>query len=101
MKSTIFGLIVALAAQEVSAHATFQDLWINSVDKIGSLSLFEQKMKADIVYTGTCVRLPPSNSPVTDVTSMNISCNVGSASGVSGKCSVNAGGTVTIEMHQV
>lgn len=35
----------------VSAHATFQELWINGVDQ-GS----------------ACVRLPASNSPVTSVT---------------------------------
>lgn len=34
MKSTIFALVAALGAQEVAAHATFQDLWINGVDQI-------------------------------------------------------------------
>lgn len=35
-----------------SAHATFQEMWVNGVD-MGS----------------ACVRLPASNNPVTDVTS--------------------------------
>ena len=36
----------------IAAHATFQEMWVNGVDQ-GSY----------------CVRLPQSNSPVTDVTS--------------------------------
>ena len=47
-KTAIFASVVA----SVAAHATFQELWINGVDQ-GSW----------------CVRLPQSNSPVTDVTS--------------------------------
>jgi hypothetical protein len=35
MKSTtIISLIAALAAQQVTGHATFQDLWVNGVDEI-------------------------------------------------------------------
>jgi len=71
------------AASTASAHATFQQLWVNGVDK-----------------AGTCVRTPLSNSPVTSVTSNDIRCNVGGTTGVSGVCSVPAGGTVTVEMHQ-
>ena len=48
LKTAIFASVVA----SVAAHATFQELWINGVDQ-GSW----------------CVRLPQSNSPVTDVTS--------------------------------
>ncbi|KAF7904222.1 hypothetical protein EAF00_001556 [Botryotinia globosa] len=65
------------------SHATFQELWINGVDQVGS-----------------CVRLPPTNSPVTDLTSTDLRCNVGGTVGVSGVCSVAAGGNVTVEMHQ-
>jgi lytic cellulose monooxygenase (C1-hydroxylating) len=83
MKSTFFALVAAFAAQKAAAHATFQDLWINGVDQ-GS----------------TCVRLPPSNNPVTSVSSTDIRCNVGGTQGVSGKCAVKAGDTVTVEMHQ-
>ncbi|EPS44424.1 hypothetical protein H072_1624 [Dactylellina haptotyla CBS 200.50] len=44
--------------------------------------------------------MPPSNNPVTDPSLTNIRCNVGGTSGISSKCSVKAGDTVTIEMHQ-
>jgi cellulase len=72
-----------------TAHATFQELWVNGVDQ-----------------GGYCVRLPQSNSPVTDVTSTvtfplphavadrvslrvkDLTCNV-SPSAAYGKCSVN------------
>lgn len=43
---------VASLVASVTAHATFQEMWVNGVDQ-GSF----------------CVRLPQSNSPVTDVTS--------------------------------
>ncbi|KAI0123186.1 glycoside hydrolase family 61 protein [Xylariales sp. AK1849] len=82
MKSITFAFLAALLGQEAAGHATFQDLWINGVD-----------------YVGQCVRQPPSNSPVTDVTSTDIRCNAGT-SAVSYKCKVAAGDTVTIEIHQ-
>lgn len=106
MKSTavIAGLLAA--ASSVSAHSTFQQLWVNGVDQ-----------------AGTCVRVPPSNSPVTSVSSavsfisyttfffsrvnshsyspqQDIRCGAGGARGVPGVCTVAAGGTVTVEMHQ-
>ena len=48
VKFAVAASLVACAA----AHATFQELWINGVDQGSS-----------------CVRLPQSNSPVTDITS--------------------------------
>ncbi|KAJ3742536.1 glycosyl hydrolase family 61-domain-containing protein [Lentinula detonsa] len=65
-----------------SAHATFQDLWINGVDAGSS-----------------CVRLPLSNNPVTDVTSDDLTCNV-TPTPSSGVCPVMPGDQVTVEMHQ-
>ncbi|KAK0496018.1 glycosyl hydrolase family 61-domain-containing protein [Armillaria luteobubalina] len=59
-----------------AAHATWQEFWIGDVDAGSS-----------------CVRLPVSNSPVTDVTSDDIACNAG-ATASAGVCSV------TVEMHQ-
>jgi cellulase len=44
--------------------------------------------------------MPLSNSPVTNVGSRDMICNAGTRP-VSGKCPVKAGGTVTVEMHQV
>ncbi|KAH7327662.1 glycoside hydrolase family 61 protein [Rhizoctonia solani] len=71
-----------LAASGVHAHATFQQFWINGVDQ-----------------GDKCVRKPASNSPVTSVTSNDLACNAGAAS-TSGICSVAAGTTVSVEMHQ-
>ncbi|KAI4594013.1 hypothetical protein KJ359_008801 [Pestalotiopsis sp. 9143b] len=82
MKSVISAAILAYAAKNVAAHATFQDLWVDGVDQ-GT----------------TCARIPTSNSPVTDVTSSDIVCNAGTAA-VTTNCEVTAGSTVTVEMHQ-
>lgn len=82
MKSAIFALVTALSASRVAAHATFQDLWINGVDQ-----------------GETCVRLPQSNSPLTDVSANSIRCNVNRGA-VAGRCAVKAGDTVSVEMHQ-
>jgi lytic cellulose monooxygenase (C1-hydroxylating) len=68
-------LVLAALAATVSAHATFQDLWVDGVDKVS-----------------TCVRLPPNNNPVTDVSSTDIRCNVGGTTGVSGVCTVEGKG---------
>jgi len=84
MKSFVIPLASALAVvQQTAGHATFQDLWVNGVDK-----------------ASTCIRMPTSNTPVTNVNSNDIRCNVNGAKGVSGKCAVAAGDTVTVEMHQ-
>lgn len=83
MKFSTLLPVAALAATEVAAHATFQQLWVNGVD-----------------YAGTCVRRPNSNSPVENVQSANIVCNANSGPAAS-KCPVPAGGTVTVEIHQV
>jgi len=82
MKSTLAAALAALAVQEVAGHATFQQLWVDGTD-----------------YGSSCVRLPSSNSPVTNVGSKDFVCNAGTRP-VSGKCPVKAGGTVTVEMHQ-
>ncbi|KAI2629304.1 lytic polysaccharide monooxygenase [Hypomontagnella submonticulosa] len=82
MKSTIFAAVAALGATRVAGHATFQDLWVNGVDMGAS-----------------CARLPLSNSPVTNVASADIACNAGTRP-VPGKCAVDAGSTVTVEIHQ-
>ena len=84
MKSSLLVVLTAgLAVRDAIAHAIFQQLWVDGVD-----------------YGSTCNRLPTSNSPVTNVGSRDVVCNAGTR-GVSGKCPVKAGGTVTVEMHQV
>ncbi|AEO67395.1 a915fc4c-a007-43ad-8b74-a33949b7a2de [Thermothielavioides terrestris] len=77
MRTTFAAALAAFAAQEVAGHAIFQQLWHGS----------------------SCVRMPLSNSPVTNVGSRDMICNAGTRP-VSGKCPVKAGGTVTVEMHQ-
>ncbi|KAF7957593.1 hypothetical protein EAE96_003167 [Botrytis aclada] len=83
MRSSDITFVLLSIVATVRSHATFQELWINGVDQVGS-----------------CVCLPPTNSPVTDLTSTDLRCNVGGTVGVSGVCSVAAGGNVTVEMHQ-
>ncbi|KAI8623551.1 fungal cellulose binding domain-containing protein [Xylariaceae sp. FL1651] len=82
MKSVAYALLSAALAAQSSAHSIFQDLWVDGVD-----------------YGSQCNRMPPSNSPVTNVNSNDIRCNVGGSKGVSKKCAVKAGSTVTVEMH--
>ncbi|KAI1341880.1 lytic polysaccharide monooxygenase [Xylariaceae sp. FL0016] len=83
MKSSMYASLAIAFAANVSGHALFQALWVDGVDM------------------GTqCVRMPQSNSPVTNVASSDIRCNVGGSKGVAGKCAVKAGGSVTVEMHQ-
>jgi len=48
-------------------------------------------------FVTNSVRLPPSNSPVTDVTSDDIICNVNGATPVSGITTVPAGATVVAQ----
>lgn len=80
MKYTVSAaLAVALASQHVSAHSTFQQLWVDGVD-----------------FDTQCARTPLSNSPVTDITSADMACNAGT-SAVSSNCPVTAGSIVTGE----
>lgn len=82
-RSVLAAGVLAQCASLVAAHATFQ-----------------QAGTADVDYESTCVRMPPNNSPVTDVTSSDLTCNVGGSQGVSGICEVNAGEEFWVEMHQ-
>ncbi|TVY84302.1 putative endo-beta-1,4-glucanase D [Lachnellula suecica] len=81
MKSftTAFGLLAG--ATSVLGHSTFQEMWVDGVDKVS-----------------TCARLPLSNNPVTSVTTNDIRCNAGTVP-VTPLCTVDAGGNVTVEMH--
>ncbi|KAK7756727.1 hypothetical protein SLS62_001168 [Diatrype stigma] len=82
MKTFSVALTASALATTVFGHATFQDLWVADEDE------------AD-----TCVRAPANNNPVTSVTSQDIVCNA-SPSPAQGVCSVPAGSTITVEMHQ-
>ncbi|KAG8944676.1 hypothetical protein FRC04_001640 [Tulasnella sp. 424] len=82
MKLTSTIAAVAGLIATVNAHATFQYLWTDATTS-----------------TNTCVRTPPSNNPV-GTEDATLSCNVNGDTGVAGKCTVAAGSTVQVEMHQ-
>ncbi|KAI0600110.1 glycoside hydrolase family 61 protein [Biscogniauxia sp. FL1348] len=82
MKATLIPLATSVLVTSVAAHATFQELWVDGEDE-----------------ASTCARLPANNNPVTSVETNDIRCNTG-ASPAGSVCSVPAGGTVTVEMHQ-
>ncbi|KAJ1331834.1 lytic cellulose monooxygenase (C1-hydroxylating) [Microdochium nivale] len=82
MRTTEIILAAAALVTSVTSHATFQQLWVNGVDK-GS----------------ACARLPNSNSPVTSVNTNDIRCNANRGPAAS-KCSIPAGSAITVEMHQ-
>ncbi|KAH8828783.1 glycoside hydrolase family 61 protein [Flagelloscypha sp. PMI_526] len=79
---TFFVSLLTSFAIGALAHATWQELWLGDVDAGSS-----------------CVRLPLSNVPLTNVSSTDIACNVNPSSS-SGVCPVKAGSQVTVEMHQ-
>ncbi|KAG9041218.1 hypothetical protein FS837_012544 [Tulasnella sp. UAMH 9824] len=80
LTSTVAALASVIAT--VNAHATFQYFWTDATTS-----------------TNTCVRAPPSNNPVGTMDAA-MSCNVNGDNGVAGKCTVAAGSTVSVEMHQ-
>ncbi|KAG8769636.1 hypothetical protein FRC15_004470, partial [Serendipita sp. 397] len=82
MKLFAAAVVIASYIANVTAHATFQQMWVNGVDQ-GSY----------------CVRLPVNNNPVTSVTSNDIACNAGAAASAN-LCSVKPGDKITVEMHQ-
>ncbi|KDQ15459.1 glycoside hydrolase family 61 protein [Botryobasidium botryosum FD-172 SS1] len=78
-------LATAVLANSAMAHFTLQYAWLNGKDS----------------GQNTYLRVPPTNNPVTDVTSTDITCNVGGTSG-SGVATgtIAAGQQVTLEWHQ-
>jgi cellulase len=62
--------VLLAAAATVSAHSTWQELWVGTEDK-----------------AGTCVRTVKDNSPVTGLTSPDMFCGRGPAAS-SGVCEV-------------
>ncbi|KAG9041220.1 hypothetical protein FS837_012546, partial [Tulasnella sp. UAMH 9824] len=80
LTSTVAALAGLIAT--ANAHATFQYFWPDANTS-----------------TNTCIRTPPTNSPVGTLDA-TMSCNVNGDTGVAGKCTVAAGSTVSVEMHQ-
>jgi len=78
MKSA-FAILAAVAS--VSAHSTWQQMWVGSTD-MGS----------------SCARTVRDNSPIDSLSSGDMFCGRGPASS-SGLCEVNAGESLTVEMH--
>jgi lytic cellulose monooxygenase (C1-hydroxylating) len=81
MKLSIF-LFAAAAARSVTAHATVMAAWLNDVD----LGLGNS--------ASGYIRSPPSNSPITDVTSSSMTCNVNGQYAVAKTIEVKAGDKV-------
>ncbi|KAF8165848.1 glycoside hydrolase [Crassisporium funariophilum] len=78
-------LALLASAALANAHFTMQYLWNNGVDQ----------------GINNYLRFPPNNNPVTDVTSTDMTCNVGGLVGsATGTVAINAGTTVTFEWHQ-
>ncbi|PGH18728.1 hypothetical protein AJ80_04381 [Polytolypa hystricis UAMH7299] len=83
MRSLLPVVSLLASATSVLGHATFQQLWVDGTD-----------------LQGLCVRPPQSNSPVESVSTTDIRCNRGGASGVSGVCEASPGQRIAVEMHQ-
>ncbi|KAF9266145.1 hypothetical protein L218DRAFT_996915 [Marasmius fiardii PR-910] len=82
MKSTFALLATAALA---NAHFTMQYVWVNGVDQGKNVG----------------IRVPPSNNPITDVTSQDITCNVNGLIGSGVKTiEVPSGANITLEWHQ-
>ncbi|KAL4864885.1 endo-beta-1,4-glucanase D [Aspergillus spectabilis] len=83
-----FGLLaLAATAQLVSAHSTVYAVWINDEDQgLGNVD-------------GGYIRSPPNNSPVTDVTSTDMTCNVPGSLTAGKSLEVVAGDKITFEWH--
>ena len=82
MMKTLSLLALAATAKLVSAHATVQAVWINDADQ----------------GTGTAIRSPPNNSPLVDVTSSDMTCNVNNKA-VGTTLKVKAGDKVHLSLH--
>ncbi|CUA68403.1 putative endo-beta-1,4-glucanase D [Rhizoctonia solani] len=77
-------ILAALAAASTAhAHATFQYIWVDGVDK-----------------GNTYVRTPANNSPITDLTSNTLACNNNGDVAAAATLTVAAGAKVAVEMHQ-
>lgn len=85
--STIFALAAAGILETASAHATVFNILVNDVDQgLGN--------SAD-----GYIRSPPNNSPVTDVTSTDMTCNVGGGKAAAQFVEVAGGDKITFEWH--
>ncbi|KAI1497986.1 glycosyl hydrolase family 61-domain-containing protein [Biscogniauxia marginata] len=81
MRSFVSVVFIATAL----AHQNFHQFWVNDVSPGYEVG----------------IRMPPSNSPVTDVTSNDIACNVDGTDGTGVETiAANAGDTITVQWDQ-
>ncbi|PBK95570.1 hypothetical protein ARMGADRAFT_964373 [Armillaria gallica] len=87
MKSSTVSLILASATffGVANAHSRVWSDWVDGVDQGAG--------------AGVYIRQPPSNSPVKDLTSDDVFCNVDGTTAASGAISVAAGSTLTSEWY--
>jgi lytic cellulose monooxygenase (C1-hydroxylating) len=86
MLKTVGLLALAATAKLASAHATVYAAWINDVDQgLGNSA-------------SGYIRSPPNNSPLVDVTSKDMTCNVNNVA-TAKTLKVKAGDKVTFEWH--
>ncbi|CAN8102042.1 unnamed protein product [Discula destructiva] len=78
-------LLSAALVAGVSAHTRIWTAWVNGVDQGDGRT--------------TYVRSPPNNSPVKDMASPELVCNVGGATPAAGFVSAAAGDTVSLEWY--
>ncbi|KFA65920.1 hypothetical protein S40285_02391 [Stachybotrys chlorohalonatus IBT 40285] len=83
MRSTVVSVLAM--ANCVSAHTWLYSAWVNGVDQGDGRSDY--------------IRSPPNNSPVKDLTSPDIVCNVNGATAVPSFVSAAAGDTVALEWY--
>jgi len=83
MKFPTLVAITAILIAEVSAHSRVFTIWVNGTDQGAG--------------AGRYIRQPPTNSPIKDLTSPDIRCNVNGSLRVPTYVPVQAGGTVTAE----
>ncbi|KAF2019799.1 lytic polysaccharide monooxygenase [Aaosphaeria arxii CBS 175.79] len=75
------GLVLLAAVASVSAHSTWQQLWVGSTDQATK-----------------CSRVVKDNNPITSLTSSDMFCGRGPAASAN-VCDVAAGTSLTVEMH--
>jgi cellulase len=88
MKTTAaFALAVAGILNTVTAHTTVFNILVNDVNQgLGNSA-------------AGYIRSPPSNSPITDVTSKDMTCNVNGGTAAAKFVEVKGGDKITFEWH--
>ncbi|KAF1364145.1 hypothetical protein EJ07DRAFT_162652 [Lizonia empirigonia] len=76
-----FAIVLLATVASVSAHATWQQMWVGSTDQAGK-----------------CVRTVRDNEPIGSLTSADMFCGRDPAK-TNGICEVAAGSYLTVEMH--